>query len=162
MVVILTWNSDYKIELDPKGVKKGDVKVKKEGASVLHSLTHPALSNSALQTALNTLNLNIFFLTNSPHLFENDGNNAAFLHRTRGVTQRKSYGGRIHLVSPAAVFWMSRNVGETLRDIQKTAVKETRIRTWGPPLTLPFYVIFLTEKVPLSYTFYSKHQVAIP
>ena len=39
MVVILTWNSDYKIGLDPKEAKKGGVKVKKQGASALHSLT---------------------------------------------------------------------------------------------------------------------------
>ena len=39
VAVILTWNSDYKIGLDPKEAKKGGVKVKKEGASALHSLT---------------------------------------------------------------------------------------------------------------------------
>ena len=32
-----------------------------------------------------------------------------------------------NLVSLAAIFWMSRNVGGALRDVQKTAARETSI-----------------------------------
>ena len=45
---------------------------------------------SILKTGLNTLNL-LFFLINSPHLFENESNSVVFLHRTQQVTQQKIY-----------------------------------------------------------------------
>ena len=52
----------------------------------------------------------------------------AFYQPKANLSCRKWRKSGVKLVSAAAVFWMSRNFGGALRDIQKTAARETSVK----------------------------------
>ena len=52
----------------------------------------------------------------------------AFYQPKANLSCRKWRKSGVKLVSVAAVFWMSRNFGGALRDIQKTAARETSVK----------------------------------